>query len=111
MDFNESGAAFPLDQAPPGSDLVVDRVESLDSPALRRLLDLGVLPGTHVRVIRRAPMGDPVVYELRGYRLCLRRSESAHVFVRWSAAAGDTERDTGRNGAGAPRTGGDGEGT
>jgi len=91
MDFNESGAAFPLDRARPGDDLVVDHVEASGSPASRRLLDLGVLPGTAIRVIRRAPLGDPVVYELRGYRLCLRRTETAHIFVRAAArrAAGD----------------------
>ena len=87
MDFNESGAAFPLDRAEPGAELVVDHVEAGGSPASRRLLDLGVLPGTPIRVVRRAPLGDPVVYELRGYRLCLRRSEAAHILVRASDPA------------------------
>jgi Fe2+ transport system protein FeoA len=87
MDFNESGAAFPLDRAKPGAELVVDHVEAGGSPASRRLLDLGVLPGTAIRVVRRAPLGDPVVYELRGYRLCLRRTEAAHIFVRARVAA------------------------
>jgi len=32
-------------------------------------------------VIRRAPLGDPTVFELHGYQLCLRRSESARVRV------------------------------
>ena len=48
-----------------------------------------MLPGTRIRVIRRAPMGDPVVYELRGYRLCLRRTEAAHVFVRIAPKPGE----------------------
>lgn len=91
MDFNEREAAFPLDRAAPGADLVIDHVESDRSPAGRRLLDLGVLPGTPIRVIRRAPLGDPVVYELRGYRLCLRRSETAHIFVRPAGEPGDEE--------------------
>ena len=51
-------------------------------PIGRRLLDLGLLPGTRVRALRQAPRGDPGVYELRGYRLCLRRSESDRVQVR-----------------------------
>jgi ferrous iron transport protein A len=41
----------------------------------RRLLDLGFVPGTSVKVLRRAPLGDPVEIEIRGYRLCLRRSQ------------------------------------
>ena len=51
------------------------------APAGRRLLDLGFLPQTPVRALRRAPLGDPVVYELRGYRICLRRSDAARVRV------------------------------
>jgi Fe2+ transport system protein FeoA len=47
-----------------------------------RLADLGFCPGTHVRVVRRAPLGDPVLYELRGYRIALRRTESARIRVR-----------------------------
>jgi len=37
-----------------------------------RLGDLGFTPGTELRVVRRAPLGDPVEIEIRGYRLCLR---------------------------------------
>lgn len=47
-----------------------------------RLLDLGLVPGTPVLVLRRAPLGDPSVYELRGYQLCLRRSEAERIAVR-----------------------------
>ena len=59
------------------------RVASVDSAGAlgRRLLDLGFVPGTEVRVVRRAPLGDPVEYELRGYRLCLRRSEALRIRV------------------------------
>ncbi len=38
----------------------------------RRLQDLGFVPGTPLMILRRAPLGDPVEIELRGYRLCLR---------------------------------------
>jgi ferrous iron transport protein A len=59
------------------------RIESVDTstPVGRRLADLGFLPETPVRVLRRAPLGDPTVYELRGYRLCMRRDEAARVLV------------------------------
>ena len=49
--------------------------------AITTLLDLGLLPGTRVRALRHAPLGDPAVFELRGYRLCLRRSEAHRVRV------------------------------
>jgi len=54
-------------------------------PIGRRLLDLGMAPSTPVKMLRRAPMGDPAVYELRGYRLCLRRSESSRICVHRNA--------------------------
>ena len=59
------------------------RVESVDTrtPVGRRLADLGFLPRTEVRVLRCAPLGDPIEYELRGYRLCMRRAEAARVLV------------------------------
>jgi ferrous iron transport protein A len=38
----------------------------------RRLADLGFVPGTELSIVRRAPLGDPLELELRGYRLCLR---------------------------------------
>jgi len=74
-------AAVALSDLPPGRS---GRVESVDpaSPIGRRLLDLGFVPRTLVTVVRRAPLGDPVEYELRGTRLCLRRSEASRVRVR-----------------------------
>jgi ferrous iron transport protein A len=51
-------------------------------PLATRLADLGFCPGTEVRVIRRAPLGDPVLYELRGYQIALRRPEASLVRVR-----------------------------
>ena len=74
--------AVPLSLAElaPGS---AARVAAVDprSPIGRRLLDLGFVPGTEVHVVRRAPLGDPVEYELRGYRVCLRRSEALRIRV------------------------------
>jgi ferrous iron transport protein A len=50
-----------------------------------RVADLGFVPGTHVKVIRRAPLGDPIEIEIRGYRLCLRSSDLAGLCVRMDA--------------------------
>ena len=41
-----------------------------------RMLSLGFVPGTLVRIVRKAPLGDPVEYELRGSRISLRKSEA-----------------------------------
>ena len=52
------------------------------SPIAQRLFDLGLLPKTLVRAVRRAPLGDPTVFEFRGYRLCLRQDEAARVRIK-----------------------------
>lgn len=70
-----------LSQLPPGRSATVVSVDD-SGPVGRRLLDLGLLPGTAIQALRRAPLGDPGVYELRGYRLCLRRSETDRIRVR-----------------------------
>lgn len=46
-----------------------------------KLLSMGITPGTEVRVVRFAPMGDPMELDVRGYRLSLRRSECRAVMV------------------------------
>ena len=43
----------------------------------RRLLEMGVTPGVEIRRLGAAPLGDPLEFELRGYRLSLRKSEAA----------------------------------
>jgi ferrous iron transport protein A len=75
-----SDGAVSLASLRPGAS---GRIASVDAASAigRRLADLGFLPGTPVQVLRVAPLGDPVEYELRGYRLCLRRAEAARVRV------------------------------
>jgi Fe2+ transport system protein FeoA len=75
-------APVPLTSLAPGCAGVVERVDDRDDPIARRLLDLGFVPPTEVRVLRRAPLGDPVAYEVRGSRLCLRQSEAKLIWVR-----------------------------
>lgn len=45
----------------------------------RRLLDMGLTPGTRVTLHKVAPMGDPVELELRGYSLTLRLEDAAKI--------------------------------
>jgi Fe2+ transport system protein FeoA len=47
----------------------------------RRLMEMGLLPGTRVRVVRVAPLGDPIELRLRNYSLSLRRAEAARIAV------------------------------
>jgi ferrous iron transport protein A len=81
VDSESSGGSCRLDELTAGQDAVVLCLEG-EGPSDRRLMDLGLLPQTPVRLLRRAPMGDPSVYELRGYQLCLRRTEARRIRVR-----------------------------
>ena len=46
-----------------------------------RLLDMGLIPKTVVRVQKVAPMGDPIEIHLRGYELTLRKEDAARIEV------------------------------
>jgi len=48
-------------------------------PLRRRLLDMGLTPGTHVKVLKFAPFGDPIVIRLRGYDLSLRKQDAKMI--------------------------------
>jgi ferrous iron transport protein A len=63
------GAAAVLRTLPPGGAAFV------------RLREMGLLPGTRVKLVRRAPLGDPIEIEVRGYHLSLRRDEAEHIVV------------------------------
>ena len=57
------------------------RVTDLAADVPPRVLEMGVLPGTVVEVVRFAPLGDPMDVRVRGYHLSLRRAEAASVRV------------------------------
>ncbi len=45
----------------------------------RRLMELGLVPGTEVRLRKIAPLGDPLELEVRGGRISIRKREAAAV--------------------------------
>lgn len=69
-----------LADAPRGWMARVDDVLG-DDPVSLRLLEMGLTPGTVVRIVGRAPLGDPLELDVRGYRLSLRHAEAARVVV------------------------------
>jgi ferrous iron transport protein A len=71
---------IPLSDLPVGGRALVVALDAQPELAAR-LTALGFLPATEVTCRRRAPLGDPRIYELRGTQLCLRRSEARRVLV------------------------------
>jgi len=79
-----AGPATPpqaLSTLPPGGRgrVAEIRVPAADKP---RLMEMGLLVGTPVEVVRFAPLGDPVEIKVRGYHLTIRRHEAEQILVR-----------------------------
>ena len=47
-----------------------------------RFLDMGLIPGTTVRLQKVAPMGDPIQIQVRGYELTIRREDARKITLR-----------------------------
>jgi Fe2+ transport system protein FeoA len=76
---------FRLDELPHGVPAVVRSVRGPDD-LLRRLLEMGICTGTSIVAVRRAPLGDPIEFCLRGYYLSLRRDEARWIEVETAPA-------------------------
>lgn len=70
----------PLFEVPVGSKAEVFELLSVGLPR-RRMLDLGITPGTVIDVIRKSPLGDPIAYGIRGALIALREEEARQIMV------------------------------
>jgi ferrous iron transport protein A len=61
--------------------VVVGYDATVEPGVARRLFDLGLVPGVRITMVRRAPLGDPVVYRVGDYEIALRRSQARCVGV------------------------------
>jgi DtxR family Mn-dependent transcriptional regulator len=72
-----------LDALAPGEEAVVVRIGGgVQGAQRRRLLDLGVVPGTVIRAELASASGDPMAYRIRGAVIALRRSQADDILVR-----------------------------
>lgn len=69
-----------LDTLPSGVAARVTNVQG-SSAIARRLMEMGIVPGAPIRVVRTAPLGDPIQVCLRSYHLALRRVEARAITV------------------------------
>ena len=76
-----SPALQPLTSVALGTTAIVAEI-NLPSASRPRLMEMGLLVGTKVELVRFAPMGDPVEIKVRGYNLTLRKHEAEQIFVR-----------------------------
>lgn len=64
----------------------------------QRLLDMGLVTGTKFKVIRKAPLGDPIEIKLRGFMMALRVKEASFITVEKTGRAGDGIPMSGKRG-------------
>ena len=69
-----------LNQLKPGERATIAKVGG-EGPVRRRILDMGVVKGAEIEVVRVAPLGDPIEFLIKGYNLSLRKSEAQQIQV------------------------------
>jgi ferrous iron transport protein A len=47
----------------------------------KRILDLGMLPGTEVEIVRKTPFGGPIIVQVRGYQISIRMAEAKDIEI------------------------------
>jgi ferrous iron transport protein A len=75
-----SASSQPLSSLTPGATAKVAEIK-VTGTGRGRLMEMGLLVGTPVELIRFAPLGDPVEIKVRGYHLTLRRHEADQILV------------------------------
>ena len=63
-----------------GKSGIVEKIE-LTGATKRRLIEMGITPGTKITVLKRAPLGDPIEILLRGYSLTIRGTDAEQIQV------------------------------
>jgi len=74
-------APQPLSSVAVGTRATVTEIK-LPPESRPRLMEMGLLVGTPVELVRFAPLGDPVEIKVRGYNLTLRKSEAEQILVK-----------------------------
>jgi len=79
-------APQPLSSVAVGTTATVTEIK-LPTECRPRLMEMGLLVGTPVELVRFAPLGDPVEIKVRGYNLTLRKHEAEQILVRVAGGA------------------------
>jgi ferrous iron transport protein A len=73
--------AVPLDCLKAGQRGCIQRIRH-SGAVTRRIMDMGLVKGVQITVVKLAPLGDPMEIKAKGYNLSLRRSEAATILVK-----------------------------
>ncbi len=75
-----TGRSVRLSEASMGREYVVVSI-NCNGVVKRRILDMGIIPGAKIRVLRTAPLGDPLEVIVSGFPISIRKSEAACIEV------------------------------
>ena len=75
-----AGKMQKLSELKPGEKAIIVKVQG-NGALKRRLLDMGLVRGTKIEMVRESPLGDPLEFLVKGYNLSLRRVECENVYV------------------------------
>ncbi len=78
-----------LEDLAPGQSGTILSIGNKSGTVKRRLVDMGLTPGTEVRVTKIAPLGDPIEVSLRGYELSLRKADASQITMGQPRPRGD----------------------
>ena len=74
-------ATLSLPDLAPNASATIQDMPTGHDQHITRLRELGLVPGTKIRLVRRAPLGGPIEVSVRGSRLALRCSEAQHIKI------------------------------
>ncbi|MBB5335439.1 FeoA family protein [Pectinatus brassicae] len=83
MSTNLSSEKITLAAIKPGQRVQIEYLEP--SPLKERLMSMGLVPGTALKVLRSAPLGDPMAISVRSYNLSLRLADAQKIIVSTAA--------------------------
>lgn len=75
LDLTSMPPSSCLSDLEQGASAVIESIPTGDA-SMTRLRELGLLPGTRIQLIRRAPLGDPIEISVRGSLISLRKKEA-----------------------------------
>lgn len=79
--FNVGGVIMSIYDLKPGETGIIDSITG-DNKLAKRLLALGCIEGTEVKVKTAAPLGDPIIINLRGFDLAIRKKDAKNIYIK-----------------------------
>jgi Fe2+ transport system protein FeoA len=70
-----------LKNAPHGKPVTVSKVGGTDPAFRRRIMEMGIVEGTPITVVKTAPLGDPIQIKVRGYVLAIRKKDASCIVI------------------------------